>query len=245
LRIVELETAAEFAATRIAELETVVSAVPVVIEPDARIVELETAAEFAANLIAELEAAAHLASKSQLVPSLKKKIAKLEDDAAVESIRVRELEASVFIGVPSVVKAQSAEIKELKSAAEVAASLIAELQTAALDDPYEGCRQLVKDLRIEIGHYYQARAEIASDRITELEAQIAILDAVVVPVVVEPVAPVDTLPRGYSFEGATTTVNNVSYRVVRGPNMGYHTLRAPLVLKRLSAAQFSRMVQDE
>jgi uncharacterized coiled-coil protein SlyX len=230
--------------------------VPVVIEPDARIVELETAAEFAANLIAELEAAAHLASKSQLVPSLKKKIAKLEDDAAVESIRVRELEASVFIGVPSVVKAQSAEIKELKSAAEVAASLIAELQTAALDDPYEGGRQLVKDLRIEIGHY-QARADIASDRITELEAQIAILDDVVVPVVVEPVAvepvvvepvvvePVDTLPRGYSFEGATTTVNNVSYRVVRGPNMGYHTLRAPLVLKRLSAAQFSRMVQEE
>jgi hypothetical protein len=113
----------------------------------------------------------------------------------------------------------------------------------------------VEDLRIEIGHY-QARADIASDRITELEAQIAILDDVVVPVVAEPVVvepvvvepvvvePVDTLPRGYSFEGATTTVNNVSYRVVRGPNMGYHTLRAPLVLMRLSASQLSRMVQD-
>ena len=114
-------------------------------------------------------------------------------------------------------------------------------------------------------NHYKRCAEIASRRITELEARIAELDAVVsavpvaviepmpvvviepVPVVViEPVPVVnDVLPRGYYFEGATTTVNHVSYRVVRGPNLGYHTLRAPGVLKRLSAVQFSRMIPEE
>ena len=108
-------------------------------------------------------------------------------------------------------------------------------------------------------NHYKRCAEIASRRITELEARIAELNDVMlaVPVVIQPVAPVaiqpvviqpavtDTLPRGYYFEGATTTVNNVSFRVVRGPNLGFHTLRSPLVLKRLSASQFSRMVQEE
>jgi hypothetical protein len=199
LRIVELETAAEVAACLIAELETVVSAVPVVIEPVVRIVELETAAE-------------------------------------------------------------------------VAASLIAELQTTLYDKEDELMKLSIDNcvLKTKFNHY-QTCVEIASRRTTELEARIADLDgvvsavpvAVIVPpvvvieppvVVIEPVpvaviepmpVAIDMLPRGYSFEGATTIVNNVSYRVVRGPNMGYHTLRAPLVLKRLSAVQFSRMIREE
>jgi hypothetical protein len=113
-------------------------------------------------------------------------------------------------------------------------------------------------------NHYKICAEIESRRTTELEARITELEAIVsavpvavieppvvviepVPVaVIEPMPPVaiDMLPHGYYFEGATTTVNNVSFPVVRGPNFGYHTLRSAFVLKRLSAIQFSRMVRE-
>jgi hypothetical protein len=136
----------------------------------------------------------------------------------------------------------------------------------ALEDKRTELMDEHRDHRRELNHYMTG-AKITRRRTTELESRIVELEVLVstmhvgviesampvvviepvpVAVIVEPVPVVnDILPRGYYFEGATTLVNNLSFPVVRGPNLGYHTLRSAFVLKRMSALQLSRMVRGE